>query len=212
MMSLSGPECVALIEAMRQTIEENRDRLSQLDATVGDGDHGINLATALTAAVDAVQQLDQPSPQTVMHTAGSTLINDMGGASGIIFGSFFRGGSRAFKNSPAVSPAAAVDFLRAGLAAVQKRGKAQPGDKTLVDALAPALAAAEEALQDDSSLPDMMHRAAAAAHAGASSTTAMVANVGRAKFLGERSLGHQDAGATSMALLLNAWADFLEHQ
>lgn len=206
-MMLSGQGCVALIVAMRDTIEANRDRLSALDGTVGDGDHGVNLTTAVSQAAVAVQQLDSPTPAQVMRTVGSTLINDMGGAAGIIFGSFFRGGSRAIKGVEQLGLAETLAFMEAGLAEVQKRGKAQPGDKTLVDALFPAVEGLKTAVSQNIPLAQAMPQAAKAAQAGAESTANMVAKFGRAKYLGDRSLGHQDAGATSMALLLQAWAE-----
>ncbi|MEM7112348.1 MAG: dihydroxyacetone kinase subunit DhaL [Chloroflexota bacterium] len=209
---LSGQDCVALIIAMRDEIEANRDRLSALDGKIGDGDHGVNLTTAVSQAAHAVQQLSDPTPAQVMRTVGSTLINEMGGAAGIIFGSFFRGGSRAIKGKEKFSLEEVATFMEAGLAEVQKRGKAQPGDKTLVDALFPAVEVMKTAVSADMPLSEAMTQAAQAAQAGAESTTNMVAKFGRAKFLGNRALGHQDAGATSMALILQVWAQFIHKQ
>lgn len=209
-MLLSGKDCVGLIKAMQKTIEKNREMLSTLDAATGDGDHGFNLATAVTQVVNQVEQLDDPSPVAVMRMVGMTLINDMGGASGAIFGSFFRGGSKAIKELDRLDLKDLLTFSEAGLAAVQKRGKAQSGDKTLVDALSPAITALRDGVKKDFSLPEAMGLAAEAARHGAEKTAEMVAKFGRAKFLGDRAIGHQDAGATSMALILTAWADYLE--
>ncbi|MFT5196794.1 MAG: dihydroxyacetone kinase-like protein [Candidatus Promineifilaceae bacterium] len=208
-MLLSGKDCIDLISAMRNTIEANRDKLSALDAATGDGDHGVNLATAADLALVEVQALDEPKPADVMKTVGTTLINDMGGASGAIFGSFFRGGSRAIKEMTEIGLPEFVNFVEFGLIQVQKRGKAQPGDKTFVDALSPAVVALQDAVQNDYSFPEAMAFAAKEACEGAEETANMVAKFGRAKFMGERSIGHQDAGATSMALILTAWANFL---
>lgn len=209
---LSGQDCVALIVAMRDEIEANRDRLSVLDGKIGDGDHGVNLTTAVSQATRAVQQLSDPTPAQVMRTVGATLINEMGGAAGVIFGSFFRGGSRPIKGKKQLSLGEVAAFMEAGLAEVQKRGKAQPGDKTLVDALFPAVEVMKTAVSADIPLTEAMTQAAQAARVGAESTTNMVAKFGRAKFLGERALGHQDAGATSLALILQAWAQFIHKQ
>ncbi|MFK7805766.1 MAG: dihydroxyacetone kinase subunit DhaL [Anaerolineae bacterium] len=208
-MMLSGQHCVDLIHAMQEAIEANRDNLSALDAATGDGDHGVNLATAAKLAANEVKTLEDPTPADVMKKVGSTLINDMGGASGAIFGSFFRGGSKAIKEVDQLGLDTFSAFAEAGLVMVQKRGKAQPGDKTLVDALHPAVAALKDGINSGSSLPKALAQAAEAAQAGAEKTAEMVAKFGRAKFLGERSIGHQDAGATSMALILTAWAEQL---
>lgn len=208
-MLLSGQDCVELIEAMQKTIEANRDNLSALDAATGDGDHGVNLATAAEFALNAVQGLNDPTPAEVMKIVGSTLINDMGGASGAIFGSFFRGGSKAIKDDEQLGLTEFCAFAEAGLAMVQKRGKAHSGDKTLVDALYPAVVVLQDGVKNGSDLPETLSMAAEAAQAGAENTAAMVAKFGRAKFLGERAIGHQDAGATSMALILTAWAEHL---
>lgn len=198
-----------MVAAMAKTIEAHRDQLCTLDAKVGDGDHGINLATAVTRAADKVHQLPAPLPDEVMRTVGSALINDMGGASGVLFGSFFRGGSRAIKGVEGLELPQILIFMEAGLAEVQKRGKAQPGDKTFVDALFPAVEALQTAVKNNTALTRAMTEAAQAAQAGAERTTKMVAKFGRAKFLGERAVGHQDAGAASMALILSSWAEHL---
>ena len=206
-MLLSGTDCIELIKAMQATIEANRDKLSTLDAATGDGDHGVNLANAAELALGKVQNLIEPNPADVMKAVGKTLINEMGGASGAIFGSFFRGGSKAIMEIDQLGLSEFCAFAEAGLAAVQKRGKAHPGDKTLVDALYPAAAVLQQAIKENIDFAEAINNAADAARNGAEKTADMVAKFGRAKFLGERSLGHQDAGATSMALIFTAWAD-----
>lgn len=139
-------------------------------------------------------------------------MNDMGGASGMVFGAFFRGCANAVKDIKALTRQDIGQMLSAALAYVEKRGKVQPGDKTMVDALAPAVSAYKDAINNGLGLQDALGSAADAAKAGALSTVEMVAKVGRAKFLGERSLGHQDAGATTMALLFSAWVNCLDDQ
>lgn len=209
---LTGNDFVDLTKAMAQTIAANRDRLSTLDSAVGDGDHGVNLSAALTLAAGKTEVLVDPSPAEVLKTVGNALVNQMGGAAGVIFGSFFRGGGQAIKDTEQVDLPDLANLFAGGLTAVQKRGKAQPGDKTLVDALAPAVTAVQQALADGSDLATGLNRAAAAAARGAEQTRDMVARFGRAKFLGERSAGHQDAGATSMALILDAWATAVQQK
>ncbi len=190
---------------MSKAIRAEESRLTSLDSEVGDGDHGVNIGRALTACTESVNQLEQPSPYDVWQKTGSTIVNEMGGAAGVIFGSFFLGGAKTVREAEAMGLPEVCDFFAAGLALVQKRGKANPGDKTLVDALAPAVHALQEARQTGLSLLQALQAAAAAARQGAEATQDMVAGAGRARFLGERSRGFQDAGATSMAILIASW-------
>jgi dihydroxyacetone kinase-like protein len=192
---------------MSTAINAACDQLTALDSKVGDGDHGVNMAAAMQAAAEQVRLLVDPTPEQVLKTTGTAVMNAMGGASGVIFGSFFRGGSRAVKGKTSLGLAEVSTMMSAGLAEVQKRGKAQPGNKTMVDALAPAVTAVQNALDDQLMLTAAITLAAEQAHIGAAATSNMVAQFGRAKFLGERSIGHQDAGATSMAIMLTAWAN-----
>ena len=188
----SDKQWVVAVRKMADAVMAERDSLSALDSMVGDGDHGISLSKALDEAARQSAALPDPSPELVLHTAGVAVQNSMGGASGILFGALFIGMSRA---------SASGDFaamLSGGLAEVQKRGKAARGDKTMVDALAPAVDAAKQG--------ETLDQVAKAALAGAESTKNMIAKFGRAKFLGERSLGFQDAGATSVAIMLAALA------
>jgi dihydroxyacetone kinase-like protein len=205
--TIDGNQSIKIIEAMAQAIAGQQDHLSALDSTVGDGDHGHNLAKALARAVQQVNDLEKPTLDTVWRTAGKTVQDSVGGASGLLFGAVFSGAGRAVKGKTQATPADVADMLAGGLAQVQKRGKAQPGDKTMVDALAPATTAARAAAADGLPLSETLLRAADAARTGAESTREMVAKHGRAKFLGERSRGFQDAGATSMAIMLAAWAE-----
>ena len=207
---LSTEHCKASIIAMAQAIRQHRDELSALDAALGDGDHGFNMDAAMQAAVAAIHHKAFETPAQLLMMVGNTLINEMGGASGIIFGSFFSGGGRAVKGRPALGLADLIAFFEHGTAKVQKRGKAKAGDKTVVDVLIPALAALQTAHDEEATITGAVQAAADAAQTGARSTKEMVAKHGRAKFLGERSVGHQDAGATSMALMLAAWAQTLK--
>lgn len=207
METLNGRFWVTIIQAMAAAITEATAQLTELDSEVGDGDHGINMNAAMQAAAAQVAQLADPIPAQVLKTAGTAVMNEMGGASGVIFGSFFRGGGRAVRGKEALGLADVATFMLAGLAEVQKRGKAQPGDKTMVDALAAAVTAVQQALENNLTMAEAMDLAAKAATSGAESTRDMVAQFGRAKFLGNRSIGHQDAGATSMALMISAWAN-----
>lgn len=203
---IEAGQWIAMIDAAAQTVREKRDYLSELDSTVGDGDHGTNLARALSGAAGDVKTMSDAGPDGILNQVSLSLQSQMGGAAGAIFGGFFLGLSSELDQG-AADGAQLAAALRAGLAQVQKRGRAEPGGKTVVDALKPAANAAASAAEAGSSAVEVLRRAADAAESGAEATRDMVARYGRAKFLGQRSLGYRDAGATSMALILSAMAD-----
>jgi len=207
---LSGRDLVVVIEAMADAVQDQRDHLAALDSMIGDGDHGANIARAMAAASTQVASLDSPMPADVLRSTGRAVINEMGGAAGVIFGSFFRGCARAVTDRSALDVHDLARMLAAGLAEVQKRGQAQTGDKTMVDALAPAVQAMQTAADADMPITEAVRAAAESARAGAEATSEMIAHFGRAKYLGERSIGYQDAGATSVAVMLAAWAKEIE--
>ena len=206
---ISGLDWVKIIDAMAAALTANQDELSSLDGAIGDGDHGINMVAAMNTAAKQIHQLQSPLPGTVLQQTGSTMMNEIGGASGMVFGAFFLGCGRLVNGAEYLTKEDVETMLIAGLAQVQKRGKAQVGDKTMVDALAPALAEYQKAIASGFNLGKALEKAAAGACEGAQSTRDMVAHHGRAKFLGDRSLGHQDAGATSMAIIFTAWSKAL---
>ena len=185
-------------------VADNRDYLTELDAAIGDADHGSNMDRGMKAAVAALDQAQPGTAGSLLTKVGMTLVSTVGGASGPLFGTFFlrMGSSLGDIGQAGADQVAAA--LRAGLEGVVARGKAEPGDKTMFDALAPAVDALDAALTEGCPLPTAMHRAGDAAVAGRDATTAMLARKGRASYLGERSVGHQDPGATSVALLLQA--------
>ncbi|KQV20610.1 MULTISPECIES: dihydroxyacetone kinase subunit DhaL [unclassified Kitasatospora] len=180
------------LRAVAAAVEQRQQELTELDAAIGDGDHGSNLHRGFTAVLPAIEGLG--SAGEVLTKAGSTLISKVGGASGPLYGKAFRAMGSALTEGGDFGSA-----LAAGLAAIEKLGGAAPGDKTIVDAWAPALAAFERT----GSYAD----AAAAAEQGALDTVPLQARKGRASYLGPRSIGHQDPGATSTALILRALAD-----
>jgi phosphoenolpyruvate---glycerone phosphotransferase subunit DhaL len=184
-------------------IEAEADHLTQLDSAIGDGDHGINMTRGMRAVTAALADADEPAPGKRLILAGKTLVSTAGGASGPLWGSALRRGGRALGDGQLDGPAL-VAALAAALAAVQELGAAEPGDKTMVDALGPAVAALRERLDAGDALPDAVAAAADAAEEGARATTPMQARKGRASYLGERSIGHQDPGATSAALIMAA--------
>jgi len=197
------------VRAFARLVAEHKDELTELDAAIGDADHGANMDRGLQAAVAA---LDETAPETasaLFSKVGMTLVSTVGGASGPLFGTLFLRIGGSLGDAKEVTPAQLAAALRAGLDGVVTRGRAEPGDKTMYDALAPAVDALEGAVAEDVPLPDALAAARLAAEAGRDATTPMLARKGRASYLGERSVGHQDPGATSVALLVAAAADTL---
>ncbi len=203
---LDGEDWQRLVLATADAIDEQAAELSRLDAAGGDGDHGVNVATAMGHARRETTDLDDPTPAAVLSVTARAFLDEMGGAAGALFGSFFRAVGRSFNGHTAIDAAQLADALEAGTETVISRGKAEPGDKTMVDALVPAAAAGRAAAEADSSIVDALGRIATAAREGASSTSTMTPSIGRARYSEDRSLGVQDPGATTVALILEAWA------
>jgi dihydroxyacetone kinase-like protein len=185
-------------------VAENRDYLTELDAAIGDADHGSNMDRGMKAAVAALDENPPATAGELFTKVGMTLVSTVGGASGPLFGTFFLRAGTSFGDADTASPLEFAAALRAGLGGVVARGKAEPGDKTMYDALAPAVDALDTALSDQPELAPGLKVARDAAAAGRDATTPMLARKGRASYLGERSVGHQDPGATTVALLLEA--------
>jgi dihydroxyacetone kinase-like protein len=184
-------------------IEAEADHLTALDSAIGDGDHGINMTRGMRAVLAALAGADDAAPGKRLILAGKTLVSTVGGASGPLWGSALRRGGRALGDGELDGPAL-VATLEAALAAIQELGAAVPGDKTMVDALDPAVTTLRERLAAGDALDAALSAAADAAEEGARATTPMQARKGRASYLGERSVGHQDPGATSTALIVRA--------
>jgi len=197
----------AWITAAAAVIEEQRDHLTQLDAAIGDADHGINLARGFTAVLSALDPAAPATPGAVLTLTGATLISKVGGASGPLYGVAFRRAGKALGEAPDVDLPALAAALEAALAGVQQLGAAREGDKTMVDALAPATGAFSKALAEGAPAADALAALVQAAQAGAVATISMQALKGRASYLGPRSVGHEDPGAASTALILAALRD-----
>ncbi|MFJ7274158.1 dihydroxyacetone kinase subunit DhaL [Kitasatospora sp. NPDC098663] len=212
-MDFDTPLAEAWIRAIAAAVEKEQDRLTELDSVIGDGDHGSNLRRGFSAALAALDGLQPAGPGAVLTKVGSTLISKVGGASGPLYGKAFRAIGAALPDpappgsAEPVGPATVAEALAAGLDAVRALGKAVPGDKTIVDAYTPAVAAFRSAAGAGAALPEAASAAADAADQGARDTIPLQARKGRASYLGERSIGHQDPGATSTALLFRALAD-----
>lgn len=194
----------AWMNEIASSVRAERDYLVQLDAAIGDGDHGINLNRGFDAVVLALSTEPDGTPGKLLILSGKTLISTVGGASGPLWGSALRKSGRALGDEPTFDLAQLVDAMAAALASVQDLGAAVPGDKTMVDALEPAVAAMREGLARGASSGEILRSAAEAAEKGMRATIPMQARKGRASYLGERSIGHQDPGATSTALIIRA--------
>jgi dihydroxyacetone kinase-like protein len=192
------------IRAFAELVAENKDSLTDLDAAIGDGDHGANMHRGLQAAVAALDDTKPATASTLLNKVGMTVVSTVGGASGPLFGTMFLRMGAALGDTAEVSLTQLATALRAGLGGVVARGKAEPGDKTMYDALAPAVDALESAASTGVDKADALKLALAAAENGRDATTPMLARKGRASYLGERSVGHQDPGATTVALLMAA--------
>jgi dihydroxyacetone kinase phosphoprotein-dependent L subunit len=202
----------AWVAEIATVVETQRDHLTQLDAAIGDADHGTNLARGFTAAQTALMQADTPTPGSVLLLTGSTLISKVGGASGPLYGTAFRRAAKALGDKPEVDLPALAEALEAALAGVTKLGAASTGQKTMVDALAPAIAAFNQAVASGASQDSAFAALTDAADAGAHDTIPMQAFKGRASYLGPRSVGHEDPGAASTALILHALRDVAARQ
>jgi dihydroxyacetone kinase-like protein len=202
------PEVVVTwMEQLAGDIRTSADRLTQLDAAIGDGDHGTNMNRGLEAVVTALAGNGAgQAPGRLLVLAGKTMVATVGGASGPLWGSFFRTAGRTLGDDETPDGAALAAALAAGVSAVQELGAAVPGDATMVDALVPAIGALQERLAAGASLRDAAARAADAARDAAKGTIPMQARKGRASYLGERSIGHEDPGAASTVIVMAALA------
>jgi phosphoenolpyruvate---glycerone phosphotransferase subunit DhaL len=205
MSSFDSAALVRFVEAYAGRIHELRDVLTQLDSAIGDADHGINMDRGFSAVVAKLGELDGADLGTAAKTVGMTLISTVGGASGPLYGTFFLRLATAFGDQRDVDAAGLGAALRAGLEGVRQRGKAELDDKTMVDAMSPALDAYDAAA--DQGIGPALTAAAEAAGNGRDRVTPLVARKGRASYLGERSANHQDPGATSTTVLFEALRD-----
>jgi dihydroxyacetone kinase-like protein len=204
MESFQSTQATSVIRHLVKTIQDNAAYLSELDGAIGDGDHGINMSKGFGLALDRIEaQVDFSSGLNVL---GSTLLTEIGGAMGPLYGTFFIEMAKACRDKTTIDLTTFSDMLRAGLLGVEELGNAQVGDKTLIDTLVPAVEGYTAALTEGATFADALQRMAQAAETGKESTRDLVARIGRASRLGERTRGHLDAGATSCFLILNAMA------
>jgi dihydroxyacetone kinase-like protein len=205
-MTCTADGVAAAVRAAAAVVAEHRAELIDLDRAIGDGDHGENMNRGFAAVVAGLDSAVPDTPGGVLKLVATTLISKVGGAAGPLYGTAFLRAS-AKLGADSLDVPALLDALRAGLEGVQARGKAVGGDATMVDALLPAVSAAEKAAEDGGDVAAVLTAAADAADRGAESTVDLVPRKGRASYLGERAVGHMDPGARSSALLLRAFAE-----
>lgn len=212
---ITRPDIVAWMQAFAATVAEKRDELTALDAAIGDADHGSNMDRGMQAVVAKLAGPSEPGATptddigALLKTVGMTLVSTVGGAAGPLYGTLFLRMGAAADGRSALTPTDWAAALQAGVEGVQARGKAELEDKTMIDALLPAAEALDAAASSGLPLADGLRAATDAAEQGMKATIPLVARKGRASYLGERSAGHQDPGATSSWLLLKTAADTL---
>ena len=194
------------LETFAARIHAAKQELTELDSAIGDADHGINMDRGMTAILELIPGLQDGDAGTLFKQTGMKLISTVGGASGPLYGTFFLRLGTSFGTATEIGPTELAAGFRAGLEGVIARGKAGLDDKTMVDAMVPAVAALEAGITD---LPAALDAAAIAAAQGRDRVTPLVARKGRASYLGERSAGHQDPGATSTTILFESLRDAL---
>jgi len=198
------------LQAFALEIEQNKTYLTELDAAIGDADHGINMDRGFKKAIAQLPNVADKDIGSILKTVSMTLISSIGGASGPLYGTWFLRASAVVVLKQQLTKQELLQLLQAGLDGVLQRGKAQLGDKTMIDVLSPAVAAFRQAVEENQTTVEAMQQAVVAAQKGLEETIPMQAKKGRASYLGERSIGHQDPGGTSAYLMLKSLLEVLQ--
>ena len=201
-MNIEKTEIIAWLSNCTETFAEQRDYLTQLDADIGDADHGLNMNRGFSRVAEKLESMDKQCIGTILKTTGMTLMSSIGGASGPLYSTFFIRAAAAINGKQTLDSQELVDMFKAGAQGVIARGKANAGDKTMCDVWLPVVEAGEAAVANGDDAKEVINKAVLAAEAGVHSTIEMQAKKGRASYLGERSIGHQDPGATSSMFIL----------
>ncbi len=206
-MPISRDDVISWLSVYSQLLAENKDYLTQLDSSIGDADHGVNMDRGFKAVMGKLPTVADKDIGTILKSVGMTLVQTVGGASGPLYGTFFLQAGAATANTMELSLADWASAVEGAINGLMARGKANIGDKTMVDALVPALHAFKQAIADGFDEHEALRQAASAAERGMKNTIPLVAKKGRASYLAERSAGHQDPGATSSYLMFKAMVD-----
>lgn len=203
-MTISKNQLIGWLENLSRVMKENRDFLTELDAAIGDADHGINMDRGFGKVLEKLPTVKEADIGTILKTVGMILMSSVGGASGPLYGTLAMKAGMALAGKEAIDAAGLVAFFEAGVEGIRQRGRAQRGDKTMLDVWAPVLDTVEAAITDGVSVKEAIHRAVDAAEKGVEDTIPLQARKGRASYLGERSIGHRDPGAVSSYLMIRA--------
>lgn len=209
-MNITSEHVIRFIEGVATRIKEHRDELVQLDSAIGDADHGINLDRGFTAVLAKLPTVADKDIGTILKTVGMTLVSTVGGASGPLYGTAFMRAGMALVDREELGPAEVVAALEAAMEGIIARGKAQRGEKTMLDAIGPGIDVLKQAQTSGEDFIPAMRHAVAAVEQGMKDTIPMLATKGRASYLGERSIGHQDPGATSSFYIAQVLLETLE--
>ncbi|SHE73509.1 dihydroxyacetone kinase DhaL subunit [Thermoanaerobacter uzonensis DSM 18761] len=207
-MVITKNDVLKIVDKIVEVIKENKEYLTELDAAIGDADHGINLDRGFDAVKQKLTTLSETTDiGTILKTIGMTLVSTVGGASGPLYGTAFMRAGQVVQGKNELSEEDIVKIFEAALDGIKQRGKAEAGDKTMIDSIEPAYKALKDSLDNNIALPEALNRAANAAKEGMEYTKNISARKGRASYLGERSIGHLDPGATSAYLMIKSFSD-----
>lgn len=209
-MQITSEHVIKFIEVVAARVKEQRDYLTQLDSAIGDADHGVNLDRGFSTVLTKLPGVADKDIGTVLKTVGTTLVSTVGGASGPLYGTAFLRAGMAAGDKAALGPDELAAALEAALEGIQTRGKSTRGEKTMIDAIGPGVDALKAALAQGDDPISALRAGVAACEAGMKATIPMLATKGRASYLGDRSIGHQDPGATSAHLMAQALLEVVE--
>ena len=200
---IKGGKVKEILKQINAVMDENKLYLSELDAAIGDGDHGLNMNKGFNAVVEKIETLKDEDISMIVKASGMALVSNVGGASGPLYGTAFMKASMEIAKKEEINEEDFIKMLRAALEGIKMRGKGVAGEKTMIDTLEPAVVAGEKALEEGIKGKELLEKVRDAAEKGMTGTKEIAATKGRASYVGERSIGHQDAGATSMFLILD---------
>ena len=203
-------QIIAWLQVFAHVIEHHKEQLTELDAAIGDADHGINMDRGFKKITNILPSFADQDISSILKTVSMTLISSIGGASGPLYGTWFLRASKVTNGKQELTAADLLELLKSGLNGVIERGKAQLGDKTMVDVLSPAVTAFEQAIRNNSNTVVALEASVTAAEQGLKQTIPMLAKKGRASYLGDRSIGHQDPGGTSAYWMLRSLLEVVE--
>lgn len=206
-MMINQSQIIQWLERLADVYNQNKEYLTQLDAAIGDADHGINMDRGFREVRTKLPELANKDIGTILKTTGMTLLSKVGGASGPLYGTFFMRAAVPASNAHEISAAVLLELLKAGVDGIVQRGRPILGDKTMFDVWSPALETMEESLSNNKTLTETLAATVARAEEAMKATIPLQARKGRASYLGERSIGHQDPGATSTYLMLKSLAE-----